>query len=100
MSRMMEPLTVGRVVGEVVDMFTPTVKMDVIYSSCNKQVANGHEIMPSVITAKPRVDIGGDDMRGAYTLVTTLSLLHIYASLASYIYQILATIYTFILSSY
>lgn len=93
MSRMMEPLTVGRVVGEVVDMFTPTVKMDVIYSSCNKQVANGHEIMPSVITAKPRVDIGGDDMRGAYTLVPTLSLLHIYASLASYIDQILATYY-------
>lgn len=67
----MEPLTVGRVVGEVVDMFTPTVKMDVIYSSCNKQVANGHEIMPSVITAKPRVDIGGDDMRGAYTVIMT-----------------------------
>ncbi|KAM5557296.1 hypothetical protein ABKV19_024599 [Rosa sericea] len=70
MSRMMETLTLGRVVGEVVDMFTPTVKMDVIYSS-NKQVSNGHELMPSVITAKPRVDIGGEDMRAAYTLVMT-----------------------------
>ncbi|KAM5563059.1 hypothetical protein ABKV19_017980 [Rosa sericea] len=67
---MMETLTLGRVVGEVVDMFTPTVKMDVIYS-CNKQVSNGHEIMPSVITAKPRVDIGGEDMSAAYTLIMT-----------------------------
>ncbi|XP_050385244.1 CEN-like protein 1 [Argentina anserina] len=70
MSRMMETLTLGRVVGEVVDMFSPTVKMDVIYSS-NKQVCNGHEIMPSIITDKPRVDIGGQDMRAAYTLIMT-----------------------------
>ena len=72
MSRMMETLTFGRVVGEVVDMFSPTVKMNVIYSSCNKQVCNGHEIMPSVITAKPHVDIGGEDMRAAYTLVSSI----------------------------
>ncbi|KAL6131990.1 PREDICTED: CEN-like protein 1 [Fragaria vesca subsp. vesca] len=71
MSRIMETLTLGRVVGEVVDMFTPSVKMNVVYSSCNKQVSNGHEIMPSVIAAKPRVDIGGEDMRAAYTLIMT-----------------------------
>lgn len=72
MSRIMETLTLGRVVGEVVDMFTPSVKMNVVYSSCNKQVSNGHEIMPSVIAAKPRVDIGGEDMRAAYTLVSSI----------------------------
>ncbi|PRQ25499.1 putative phosphatidylethanolamine-binding protein [Rosa chinensis] len=44
--------------------------MDVIYS-CNKQVSNGHEIMPSIITAKPRIDIGGEDMSAAYTLIMT-----------------------------
>lgn len=67
MSRLMEPLVVGRVIGEVVDIFSPSVKMNVTYST--KQVANGHELMPSTIMAKPRVEIGGDDMRTAYTLV-------------------------------
>lgn len=69
MCALMEPLTIGRVIGEVVDVFTPSVKMTVTYNS-NKQVANGHELMPSVIAAKPRVEIGGDDMRSAYTLVS------------------------------
>ncbi|GAV72498.1 PBP domain-containing protein [Cephalotus follicularis] len=70
MSRVMEPLIVGRVIGEVVDNFTPSVKMDITYNS-DKRVANGHELRPSVITARPRVDIGGEDMRAAYTLVMT-----------------------------
>lgn len=73
MSRILEPLSVGRVVGEVVDNFTASVKMTVVYNS-NKQVANGHEIMPSVIVSKPRVEIGGDDLRAAYTLVSYLNL--------------------------
>lgn len=71
MSRFMEPLIVGRVVGEVVDIFTPSLRMNVIYNS-NKEVANGHELMPSVIISKPRVDIGGEDMRTAYTLVSLI----------------------------
>lgn len=69
MSRAMETLCVGRVVGEVVDSFTPSVIMNVIYNS-NKQVSNGHEFMPSVIISKPRVEIGGSDLREAYTLVS------------------------------
>nr|UCU84654.1 TFL1c [Platanus x hispanica] len=69
MSRL-ESLTVGRVVGEVVDAFTPSVRMNVTYNSDN-QVCNGHELMPSTITARPRVEIGGDDMRAAYTLIMT-----------------------------
>ncbi|XP_022734767.1 CEN-like protein 1 [Durio zibethinus] len=70
MSRVPEPLTIGRVIGEVVDNFSPSVKMTVTYNS-NKQVANGHELMPAVITAKPRVEIGGEDMRASYTLIMT-----------------------------
>ncbi|KAA8533752.1 hypothetical protein F0562_031269 [Nyssa sinensis] len=68
MSRLIETLAIGRVVGEVVDSFTPTVKMNVTYNS-NKQVSNGYELMPSVIASRPRVEIGGEDMRAAYTLV-------------------------------
>ncbi|CAI0546933.1 unnamed protein product [Linum tenue] len=58
----MEPLIVGRVVGEVVEMFNPSVRMSVTYNS-NKQVSNGHELMPAVVASRPRVDIGGDDLR-------------------------------------
>ncbi|XP_058205275.1 CEN-like protein 1 [Rhododendron vialii] len=70
MSRLVEPLALGRVVGEVVDNFTPVVTMDVMYNSKN-HVLNGHEIMPSLTTARPRVEIGGEDMRAAYTLIMT-----------------------------
>ncbi|KDP22308.1 hypothetical protein JCGZ_26139 [Jatropha curcas] len=65
-----QPLTVGRIIGEVVDAFTPSVKMSVTYNP-NRQVANGHELMPSVIAAKPRVEIGGQDLRTSYTLIMT-----------------------------
>ncbi|XVE64189.1 hypothetical protein DITRI_Ditri07aG0081600 [Diplodiscus trichospermus] len=70
MSRVPEPLIIGRVVGEVVDNFFPSVKMTVTYNS-NKQVSNGHELLPAIITARPRVEIGGEDMRSAYTLIMT-----------------------------
>lgn len=70
-SRLLEPLSVGRVIGEVVDNFIPCVKLNVTYNS-NKQVSNGHELMPAVIMAKPRVEIGGEDMRAAYTLVSPI----------------------------
>ncbi|XP_027109639.1 CEN-like protein 1 isoform X1 [Coffea eugenioides] len=70
MSRLLEPLAVGRVIGEVVDNFTPSVKMNITYNG-NKQVCNGHELMPAVIVAKPRVEVGGQDMRDAFTLIMT-----------------------------
>ncbi|MED6180920.1 mRNA-capping enzyme subunit beta [Stylosanthes scabra] len=70
MSRnVMEPLVVGRVIGDVVDIFNPSVRMNVIYST--KQVANGHELMPLTVLPKPRVEIGGHDLREAYTLIMT-----------------------------
>ncbi|KAA8539899.1 hypothetical protein F0562_026591 [Nyssa sinensis] len=61
MSRLIEPLTIGRVVGEVVDSFTPSVKISITYNS-NMQVSNGRELMPSVIAARPRVEIGGREI--------------------------------------
>jgi hypothetical protein len=84
MSRSLEPLSVGRVIGEVVDIFNPSVRMNVTYST--KQVANGHELMPSIVMNKPRVDIGGDDLRSAYTLVSYSFILYnnIYVSSISF----------------
>jgi hypothetical protein len=68
MSRALEPLVVGKVIGEVLDSFNPTVKMTATYNS-NKQVFNGHEFFPSAIAAKPRVEVQGGDLRSFFTLV-------------------------------
>ncbi|KAL8158487.1 hypothetical protein V2J09_000024 [Rumex salicifolius] len=67
----LDPLVIGRVVGDVIDSFTPTVRMSVTYTSSNKQVYNGHELFPSHVTFKPRVEVPGDDMRSFFTLVMT-----------------------------
>ncbi|XP_021764728.1 CEN-like protein 4 [Chenopodium quinoa] len=69
MARMIEPLIVGRVIGDVIDPFNPSVQMCVNYN--NKQVFNGSELLPSSVASKPRVDINGEDMRTFFTLVLT-----------------------------
>ncbi|KAL5214294.1 hypothetical protein ABZP36_003446 [Zizania latifolia] len=70
MPRVLEPLIVGKVIGEVIDNFNPTVKMMATYSP-NKQVFNGHEFFPSAVFSKPRVEVQGGDMRSFFTLVMT-----------------------------
>lgn len=69
MSRFVEPLVVGRVIGDVLDMFVPGVDLAVTYAS--RQVNNGCELKPSAVALLPRVDIGGEDLRNFYTLVMT-----------------------------
>ncbi|XP_050380571.1 protein TERMINAL FLOWER 1-like [Argentina anserina] len=69
MARMSEPLVLARVIGDVLDLFTPTTKMNVTYNT--KLVCNGHELFPSAVTVKPRVEIDGGDMRSFFTLVLT-----------------------------
>ncbi|KAI3826390.1 hypothetical protein L1987_00438 [Smallanthus sonchifolius] len=64
------PLVIGRVVGDVVDSFVPSVNMCVMYNSSN-QVYNGHELFPSSVSVKPRVDVHGGDMRSFFTLIMT-----------------------------
>lgn len=68
MARVSEPLVVGRVIGEVIDSFNPTMNMTVTYNS-NKMVCNGHEFFPSAVVSKPKVDIKGGEMRSFFTLV-------------------------------
>ncbi|CAL9185576.1 unnamed protein product, partial [Musa hybrid cultivar] len=65
-----DPLVVGMVIGEVIDSFSPSVKMTVTYNS-NKLVCNGHEFFPSAVVSKPRVEVQGGDMRSFFTLVMT-----------------------------
>ncbi|KAJ7981155.1 Terminal flower 1 [Quillaja saponaria] len=67
---MSDSLVVGRVIGEVVDYFTSTVKMSITYNS-NKEVFNGQELFPSSVTTKPKVHVLGGDLRTFYTLILT-----------------------------
>ncbi|XP_051131748.1 CEN-like protein 2 [Andrographis paniculata] len=64
-----DPLVVGNVIGEVVDVFSPSAKMLVTYGT--KQVCNAHLLFPSALTKRPRVEVQGADMRTFYTLVMT-----------------------------
>jgi hypothetical protein len=68
MARISEPLIVGRVIGDVLDSFIPSIKMCVTYNN-DKQVCKGLELHPSSVTTKPRVEIQGGDMRSFFTLV-------------------------------
>ncbi|KAK9115926.1 hypothetical protein Sjap_014873 [Stephania japonica] len=45
------PLVLGRVIGDVVDMFVPTVSMSVCFGS--KHITNGCDIKPSLASAAP-----------------------------------------------
>ncbi|CAI9774566.1 unnamed protein product [Fraxinus pennsylvanica] len=67
---MSDPLVIGRVIGDVIDYFSPTVKMSVIYNS-DKHVYNGHELFPSTVAFKPKVEVHGGDMRSFFTLIMT-----------------------------
>lgn len=50
----MEPLIVGKVIEDVVDVFTPAVNLSVSYVP--KEVANGREIKPSAATNRPKTN--------------------------------------------
>lgn len=68
MARSLEPLVVGRVIGDVVDMFGPAAEFTVHYGP--KQITNGCEIKPSDAVDKPKIQIlGPHDPSNHYTLV-------------------------------
>ncbi|XP_022721021.1 protein MOTHER of FT and TFL1-like [Durio zibethinus] len=68
MSRSVEPLIVGGVIGDVLDMFTPATEFTVHYGT--KQVTNGCDIKPSAAADKPHLQILGPPLSSSlYTLV-------------------------------
>ncbi|KAG2571330.1 hypothetical protein PVAP13_7KG075992 [Panicum virgatum] len=68
MAAHVDPLVVGRVIGDVVDLFVPTVAMSVRFGT--KDLTNGCEIKPSIAADPPAAQIAGrgDDL---FTLVMT-----------------------------
>ncbi|KNA22429.1 hypothetical protein SOVF_033900 [Spinacia oleracea] len=65
----LNPLVIGRVVGDIIDHFNPSVRMCVTYKK--KQVYNGHELLPSSVTIKPRVQVLDGDLKSFFTLIMT-----------------------------
>lgn len=63
-----EPLVLAHVIRDVLDPFTPTVPLRITYN--NRLLLAGAELKPSAIVNKPRVDVGGTDLRVFYTLVS------------------------------
>ncbi|XP_043703040.1 protein MOTHER of FT and TFL1-like [Telopea speciosissima] len=68
MSSSVQSLVISRVIGDVIDMFSPSVSMSVKYGI--KDVSNGCDIKPSMATNPPHIVISGhhDDL---FTLVMT-----------------------------
>ncbi|CAL9115877.1 unnamed protein product [Musa acuminata var. zebrina] len=62
-----DPLVLGQVVGDVLDPFTRSAAMRVMYNS--KEIRNGTGLRHSAVVNKPRVEIEGHDRRQLYTLV-------------------------------
>lgn len=68
MARSIDPLVVGRVIGDVLDMFVPIAELVVQYGA--KQVANGCDIKPSITFESPLVKIPGRvSLDNLYTLI-------------------------------
>ncbi|GJM99863.1 hypothetical protein PR202_ga17002 [Eleusine coracana subsp. coracana] len=68
MAAHVDPLVVGRVIGDVVDLFVPSVAMSVRFGT--KDLTNGCEIKPSVAAALPVIHIAGR-ANDLFTLVMT-----------------------------
>ncbi|KAF3652483.1 Protein FLOWERING LOCUS T [Capsicum annuum] len=71
MVRVREPLVVGRVIGDVLDHFTKSVELKVSYIR-DQEVYNGCQLKPSQVINQPRVNVGGNDLRTFYTLVSSI----------------------------
>ncbi|KAJ1690650.1 hypothetical protein LUZ63_014805 [Rhynchospora breviuscula] len=63
-----DPLAVGRVIGDVIDRFEPTIDMSINYGT--KKINNGCDIKPSMAADPPTVNIAGKTS-DLYTLVMT-----------------------------
>ncbi|KAK7295825.1 hypothetical protein RJT34_18737 [Clitoria ternatea] len=69
MPRSTDPLVIGSVIGDIVDPFTSSISVRIIYNN-NIEVINCCQLRPSQILNRPRVEVGGDDLiRTLYTLV-------------------------------
>ncbi|GAB2212824.1 hypothetical protein Droror1_Dr00020819 [Drosera rotundifolia] len=57
MSRSVDPLVVGRVIGDALEMFNPLVDLTVCYRT--KQISTGCDVKPSMASERPHVRVDG-----------------------------------------
>ncbi|XP_021747779.1 protein TWIN SISTER of FT-like [Chenopodium quinoa] len=62
-----DSLVVGQVIGDVLDPFTRSVTLRVVYD--NREVINASEFRPSQVVNPPMIEIQGNDPMSFYTLV-------------------------------
>ncbi|PKA49948.1 Protein twin sister of FT [Apostasia shenzhenica] len=64
-----DPLVLGEVVGDVLDPFTRSATMRVVYN--NSEITNGTRLRQSVVMTPPTIEIESNNWRGSklYTLV-------------------------------
>ncbi|XP_020209928.1 protein FLOWERING LOCUS T [Cajanus cajan] len=68
MARDGDPLVIaGSVIGDVLNPFTGSVSLTIVFN--NRAISNGLELRPSHVVNRPRVTVGGEDLRTFYTLV-------------------------------
>lgn len=65
-----DPLVLGGVIGDVLEPFERSVTLKISFN--NRNVNNGGDFRPSQVVNQPRVEVGGDDLRTCYTLVSPL----------------------------
>ncbi|KAL7130164.1 hypothetical protein ABFS83_13G115100 [Erythranthe nasuta] len=63
----LDPLVVGKVIGDVLDMFVPAAELAVHYGG--EEIGNGSEMKPSSAAQRPKVQIKGAISPNYYTLV-------------------------------
>ena len=69
MGRSNDPLVLGCVIGDILDPFTRSVSMRVVYNN-KQEVMNSCDLKPSQIVNQPKVYIAGEDLKNLYyTLV-------------------------------
>ena len=64
-----DSLCLGRVVGDVLPPFIRSISLRVEFG--DRDIFNGATFKPSAVARRPRVRIGGADMRTFYTLVSS-----------------------------
>ncbi|KAL6900871.1 hypothetical protein ACP4OV_005547 [Aristida adscensionis] len=57
----------ARVIGDVLDPFYSSIDLTVLFNGM--PIVSGMELRSPMVSQRPRVEIGGDDFRVAYTLV-------------------------------
>jgi protein FLOWERING LOCUS T len=63
-----DSLVTSRVIGDVLDPFYSSIDLMVLFNGV--PIVSGMELRSPAVSERPRVEIGGDDYRVAYTLVS------------------------------